>query len=214
MSVGLAVAPFGVAFGVSCIEAGLTPLHAVAFSTLVFTGSAQFAAVGVLGDGGSAIAAIAAGGLLNLRSLAFGVAMAPALRGPTWWRALVSQLMIDESMAVGSGPTDPAERRYGYLCGGIAVFVLWNLSTLLGAIVFSSAGDLVTTLGIDATIPAVFLALLWPRLADGRQRVVALSGAMIAIVLVPVAPPGVPILGAGLAVVAVLRPGRDGEVRS
>jgi len=194
--------PFGVAFGVAASEAGLEAWQASAFSLFVFTGSAQFAAVDVIGDGGSALSAIAAGALLNLRSLAFGVVMASALTGPWWKRALWSQVMIDETTAVGSAQTDPALRRYAYLWTGLVLFVCWNLSTLFGAAVLSSSGDLVHDLGIDAAVPAAFLALLWPRLADPGQRHSALVGGAIALALLPLAPPGVPILAAALGVVA------------
>ena len=183
--------PFGVAFGVASTEAGLAVWQASAYSLLVFTGSAQFAAVGVIGDGGSAVAAIAAGVLLNLRSLAFGVVM-----------ALWSQFMIDETTAVAAAQADLKLRRYAYLYSGVVLFTAWNVSTLVGAAVLSSSGDLVTTWGIDAAIPAVFLALLWPRLADPGQRRSALLGGAIALALLPVAPPGVPILAAGLGVAA------------
>jgi len=196
------VAPFGVAFGIASTEAGLAVWQASAFSVLVFTGSAQFAAVGVIGDGGTAISAVAAGALLNLRSLAFGVVMASALQGPWWKRAVWSQLMIDESTAVGSAQSDLRLRRYGYVWGGIAVFVAWNISTLVGAAALSSSGDLVADWGIDAAIPAVFLALVWPRLADRGQLRSALLGAVIALAVLPIAPPGVPILAAGIGVVA------------
>lgn len=194
--------PFGVAFGIASTEAGLAVWQASAYSLLVFTGSAQFAAVGVIGDGGSAVSAIAAGVLLNVRSLAFGVVMASALQGPWWKRALWSQLMIDETTALGSAQADLKLRRYAYLFTGVVLFVAWNLSTLVGAAALSSSGDLVTDWGIDAAIPAVFLALLWPRLSDPGQRRSALVGGAIAVALLPIAPPGVPILVAGLGVVA------------
>ena len=204
-SIAVALVPFGVAFGVLCAEAGLSWLEALGYSSLVFTGSAQFAAVGVLADGGTAVAAVGAGLLLNLRCIAFGVAMAPALRGRLPFRLLVSQVMIDESMAVGSGPTDPVLRRYGYLAGGLAVFVLWNASTVVGAVALGGAGDLVTTLGIDATIPAAFLALLWPRLSSQRQRRAALGGVLVALAVAPFVPAGAPILLAAVGVVAAGR---------
>lgn len=194
--------PFGVAFGITGTEAGLAVWQASAFSMLVFTGSAQFAAVGVIGDGGSAVSAVAAGTLLNLRSLAFGVVMASALQGPWWKRAAWSQLMIDETTALGSAQDDLRWRRYAYLFCGAAVFTSWNLSTLVGAAALSSSGDLVEDWGIDAAIPAAFLALLWPRLADPAQRRSALVGGVVALALVPVAPPGVPILAAAIGVVA------------
>lgn len=205
LAIAVALVPFGVAFGVLCAETGLAWWEAVGFSAIVFTGSAQFAAVGVLGEGGTVAAAVGAGVLLNLRSLAFGLVMAPVLRGSLAFRLAASQLMIDESMAVGSTARDPALRRYGYLAGGLAVFALWNLSTLAGVLLAASAGDLVTTLGVDATIPASFLALLWPRLSSRPQLRAALAGGVVALATAPVTPPGVPILLAAVGVVAAGR---------
>jgi 4-azaleucine resistance transporter AzlC len=202
LSVALAVMPFGVAFGVASSEAGLAVWQASGFSVLVFAGSAQFAAVEVIGDGGSVAAAVAAGLLLNVRSLAFAVVMVGAMPESRWRRALWSQLMIDESTAIGSANAELGLRRYGYLWGGLSIFVAWNVSTLVGAAGLSSAGDVVTDWGLDATIPAAFLALLWPRLTDPAQRRSAALGAVVALVLLPVAPPGVPIVAAALGVVA------------
>lgn len=100
---------------------------------------------------------------------------------------------------MGSAGSTTRLRRVGYLMGGGGVFLTWNISTLLGAVALPATGDVVTDLGIDATIPAAFLALLWPRLADPHQRRVALLGAAITLITLPVAPPGIPILLAGLA---------------
>lgn len=211
LSISLAVTPFGVAFGVTCVQAGLTMGEALAFSSIVFTGSAQFAAVDILGAGGSVVSAVSAGLLLNLRSLAFGVLMAPALQGPWWWRALTAQLVIDESTAIGVSQSEPRWRRYGFLVAGVAVFVLWNVSTLLGAAFGSGMGDVVSRLGLDATIPAAFLALLWPRLAARPQRAVAVGGAVLSFLLVPVASPGLPVLAGVLGVAAAPLAGRRGS---
>lgn len=182
----------------------------------MFAGSAQFAAVDILGDGGSIVAAIMAGLLLNLRSLAFGVVMAPALAGSWWKRALWSQVMIDEGAAMGAAQTERDLRRYGYLCVGTAIFVAWNISTVVGTTALPASDDLVTDWGIDAAFPAVFLALVWPRLlgaqereggrrrhrSGGDQRRTALAGAVVALVLVPFTPPGLPILVACAGVFA------------
>ena len=199
-SITAAVAPFGIVFGATAQTAGLTLLEAIGFSALIFGGSSQFAAVEILGDGGSVASAAIAGLLLNVRSLAFGVIMAPALTGAWWSRAWMSQLMIDESTAVGAAQDERRWRRYGYLAGGIGVFVVWNLTTVVGFLLFSEAGDLITRLGLDAAGPAAFLALLWPRLAQRRQAAVAIAGAAVALVLVPVAPAGVPILASMIGV--------------
>jgi predicted branched-subunit amino acid permease len=201
-SIVAAVAPFGIVFGAAAATAGLSLLQAVGYSALVFGGSSQFAAVEILGDGGSVVSAAIAGLLLNVRSLAFGVIMAPALFGAWWQRAAMSQLMIDESTAVGAAQIEQRWRRYGYLVAGIGVFVVWNLTTILGHVAFAGAGDLITELGLDAAGPAAFLALLWPRLSSAPQRRTALAGAFIALVLIPFAPPGVPILASMFGVAA------------
>lgn len=208
----MAIAPVGMAFGIAASDAGLAAWEASGYSLLVFAGSAQFAAVDILGDGGSMLAAIAAGLLLNIRSLAFGVAMTPALAGDWWRRALWSQVMIDESASAGVSQVDRHLQRYAYLCVGTAIFVAWNLSTVLGATALPQSDDLVTDWGIDAAFPAVFLALLWPRLAGSNgdvtaQRRTAAAGAVIALALVPVSPAGIPILAACAAVAAGWRSG-------
>ncbi len=207
-SISLAVSPFAMAFGIICAEADFRLVEAIGFSSLVFGGSAQFASATVLADGGSVVAAVTAGALLNMRSMAFGVVMAPALKGPLLWRALVSQLMIDESTAIGSTQTELRWRRYGYLAGGIGVFVLWNLFTVLGFTVLGNAGDVVLNYGIDATIPASFMALLWTRIHDPQQRILMVLGAVIALLSAPVLPAGVPIVASALAVL-VYRPWRN-----
>ncbi len=203
-SIVAAVAPFGIVFGAAAATAGLSLLQAIGFSALVFGGSSQFAAVEILGDGGSIASAAIAGLLLNVRSLAFGVIMAPALFGAWWQRAAMSQLMIDESTAVGAAQHERRWRRYGYLVAGTGVFVVWNVTTILGFVAFSGAGDLITDLGLDAAGPAAFLALLWPRLSSAPQRRTAIAGALIALALIPFAPPGVPILAAMFGVAASL----------
>ena len=203
ISIGLAISPFGLAFGALCAESGVGVWEALGFSSLVFGGSSQFAAVSVLADDGTVIAAVTAGLLLNLRSLAFGVSMAPSLKGSLLWRAGVSQLMIDESTAIGSSQSTHELRRYGYLWGGLSVFVVWNATTLIGVSVLSEAESLITDLGIDATIPAAFLGLIWNKLENAKHRTVALIGAITALILIPITPAGIPVIAAASAIIWV-----------
>jgi predicted branched-subunit amino acid permease len=203
ISIGLAIAPFGLAFGALCAESGIGVWEALGFSSIVFGGSSQFAAVSVLADDGTIIAAITAGLLLNLRSLAFGVSMAPSLKGSLLWRVGISQLMIDESTAIGSSQNTHELRRYGYLWGGLSVFVLWNVTTLIGVSLLANADSLVTDLGIDATIPAAFLGLIWNKLEHATHRTVAFIGSLLAMILIPFTPAGIPVIASAFSIIWV-----------
>ncbi len=200
IAIGVAVGLFALSFGVLARETGLSLLQAEALSTLVFAGSTQLAAVGVAAEGGTALAAVLGGLLLSARCVAFGVTLAPLLPGPLRRRLLASQLIIDESTALAVAQTDPADARRGFWAAGIAVFVLWNAGTVAGW-VLTGAIDVEAT-GLDAAIPAAFVALLWPRLDAAPARVAAATGAAIALLAAPVLPAGAPILLAALGALA------------
>lgn len=198
LGIGLAVGIYGVSFGVLAVAAGLRPVQAIATSLLVFTGASQFAFIGVLGTGGSALAALAPATLLGARNAVYGIAVAPLLHRRPLRRAAEAQLIIDESTAMAQARADPAERRRAFLATGVSVFVLWNLGTAIGALAGTAIGD-PTTLGLDAMFPAAFLALLAPQLRTPGAPRVAAGGAVLAVALVPFVPAGLPIVAAALA---------------
>jgi predicted branched-subunit amino acid permease len=115
LAIGVAVGLFGLSFGVLAAQTGLSLLQAAALSTLVFVGSSQLAAVGVAAEGGTAVAAVLGGLLLSARSVAFGVTLAPLLRGSLRRRLLASQLIIDESAALAAALPDPTSARRGFV---------------------------------------------------------------------------------------------------
>jgi len=131
-------------------------------------------------------------------------ALVDAMPRSRWKRAVAVQLMIDETAAVATVQPDRETSRYAYWFTGLALFTMWNASTIIGATVVASSADLIHDLGLDATIPAAFLALLWPRLDEPTHRVVAVAGAAIAVVTTPFAPPGLPVILALIAVVPFL----------
>src|SRR5207253_8051061 len=100
--IAIAVFVFGVSFGVLAIAAHLPGWSVVLMSALVFAGSAQFAALGVIAAGGSVLTAVFAGALLNLRFVATGIAVARSLPGGRLRRAVLAQLSIDESYAMAA----------------------------------------------------------------------------------------------------------------
>jgi len=205
-SVGLATGAYGVSFGALSVASGLSVLQTCALSLLMFTGGSQFAFVGVVGAGGSGAAALATAGLLGVRNGFYGLQMAPLLRPRGLRRLAAAHLTIDESTAVGTvqQALRPDRRdliAVGFWATGLAVFALWNLATLVGAVVGDALGD-PRRYGLDAAAAAAFLALVWPRLRAAEPRLVGLAAAAVAVALVVVAPAGVPVLAA--AVVALL----------
>lgn len=196
LAVGVATGLYGVSFGAVSVASGLSVAQTCALSALVFTGASQFALVGVLASGGGAPTAALTAVLLGSRNAFYGLRLAPRLQVRGARRALAAHLVIDESTAVGTTPEDDATGRVGFWVTGVAVFVLWNLMTLVGAVAGNALGD-PRTYGLDAAVGAAFLALLWPRLDHAATRVVGLVAAGVAAGLVPLVPAGVPVLAAG-----------------
>lgn len=212
LGVGLAVGTYGFAFGAASVAAGLSVLQTCLLSLLAFTGGTQFAVVGVVAGGGTVAAALGSGLLLGARNTLYAMRLAPLLRvrGP---RRLVAALgTIDESTAMAVAQPSDGLARIAYWVTFGGVWTCWNLFTVLGAAGASVLGD-PQTLGLDAVVPAAFLALLAPRLRTGAvERRVAVGGALVAAVLIPLTPPGVPVLAAtaALLLAAPLRPTADG----
>ncbi len=209
LGVGLAVGAYGFAFGAASVAAGLSVLQTSLLSLLAFTGGTQFAVVGVVAGGGSFAAALGGGLLLGSRNTLYAMRLAPLLRVRGLRRLLAAHGTIDESTAMAIAQRSPELSRVAFWWTFGGVYVFWNLSTLLGAVGTSALGD-PNRFGLDAVVPAAFLALLAPRLRTGAiERRVALGGALIALGLIPLAPPGVPVLAACAALLlATTIPGR------
>jgi 4-azaleucine resistance transporter AzlC len=193
----LAVFGFGVSFGVLARAAGMGILAPVVMSATTFAGSAQFAAVSIAGGGGSVAAAITAALLLNARYIPIGISIAPSVQGPVWRRFVLGQLTVDESWALAAQGDGRFDTRTIALAG-LALYVGWIAGTTIGVFAGRLLGD-PARFGLDAAFPALFLALLVPQLRGPLDRRVALLAAAIALVLIPFAPPGVPIIAASAA---------------
>jgi predicted branched-subunit amino acid permease len=121
---------------------------------------------------------------------------------------VAAQLTIDESAATAAGQTAPDEQRRGFWMAGLGVFVLWNLFTLLGAVLGDALGD-PRRWGLDGAAVAAFLALLWPRLKQREPVALAVLCGVVAALAVPLLPPGLPILLAAVVGAAWGWWGRD-----
>ena len=211
IAVGIATGTYGISFGAVAVTAGFSVLQACALSLLVFTGASQFALVGVIAAGGAPINGAMTAILLGTRNTLYGLRLAPLLQITGLRRAAAAHILIDESTAMAVNRTSTPAARLGFLTTGLAVFVLWNAATLAGALAGTAIGD-PRTYGLDAAVGAAFLALLWPRLSERRNQVVAVCAAAVALGLVPLTAAGVPVLAAGgVALLAGLLPGPRGE---
>jgi 4-azaleucine resistance transporter AzlC len=192
----LATFVLGISFGVLARSLGWGMVAPIVFSVIAFSGSAQFAVVAVLGAGGGALAAIVAAVLLNSRFLPMGVAIAPFLKGGPLRRALEGQAVIDASWALASRGGGRFDREF--MMGATAPQVVaWIGGTVVGVLASDVVGD-VERLGLDAIFPAFFVALLAEELrGDGGLAIgAALIAAVLSLALVPLVPPGVPVIAA------------------
>jgi 4-azaleucine resistance transporter AzlC len=193
----LAVFGFGVSFGVLARAAGMGAAAPIAMSATTFAGSAQFAALSVAGEGGTVVAAVVAALLLNARYIPIGISIAPSVQGPVWRRFVLGQLTVDESWALASHGDGSFDTRTIALAG-VSIYVGWVVGTTIGVFAGRLVGD-PTRFGLDAAFPALFLALLVPQLRGPLDRTVALVAGAVALVLIPIAAPGVPIIAASAA---------------
>jgi 4-azaleucine resistance transporter AzlC len=192
----IAAFAFGASFGVLAETAGMGQLAPIVMSATTFAGAAQFASASVLDTGGGAAAAIVAAILLNARYGTISIAVAPGFHGSRFRRFFASQMIVDESWALATrgGRTDVPMM----VGAGLTLYGFWVGGTALGVTVGDALGD-PERIGLDAAFPALFLALLATQIRGRKSIVAALLGGAIAVALIPIAPPGVPIVAASVA---------------
>lgn len=200
LSVAVATGAYGVSFGALAVAAGLDVWQTCAMSLLMFTGGSQFAFIGIIGTGlAAAPAAIAASSLLGVRNGFYALELTQLLGVRGWRRPAAAHVTIDESTAVAVTQQDVRASRLGFWVTGVTIFLLWNLTTLIGALIGSALGD-PTSWGLDGAASAAFVGLLWPRLRSGDAVAMAVVAGVVAVALSPALPPGLPVLVAALAV--------------
>ena len=200
LGVGIATGAYGVSFGAISTASGLSVLQTCVLSLLVFTGASQFAFVGIVASGGNPFTGALTSILLGSRNLFYGLSIASLLGLSPRQRLASAHLVIDESTAMAVTRETRHQARLGFFWTGGSIFVLWNLSTFLGALAGNAIGD-PRDYGLDAAVGAAFLGLLWPRLTSWRARGVALFAAAVALGAVPLTSAGLPIIIGGAAAV-------------
>lgn len=203
----------GVSFGAIAVSEGFPLWIPVLLSLVVFGGASQFVFIAVLTAGGSPLAGMLAGLLINTRHLPFGFAIGDVLAGGRARRLVGTHLMIDESVAFAMARQDPERRRAAYWACGAGLFVCWNLGVLVGGLGGGAITD-TDALGLDAAFPAVLLALVLPSLQDRRTGLAVAIGVAVALLSTPLLPAGPPILLALAGALVLLRDPNRSEVRA
>ena len=206
IGVGLATGVYGISFGALAVTNGFSFAQAQVLSLGLFSGASQFAVIGIMAAGGSAVAAVATSSLLGVRNGLYAFSLARVLKLKGIKKVFVSQITIDESTAMSIANNDDEEMsRWAFWATGISVFVFWNIATAIGAFGASFVAD-PKSLGLDAAVGAAFLALLWPRLINKENRTAGAFAGILALFLTPFVQPGLPVLACVLiAIIMGLR---------
>ena len=193
LSVGLAVGAAGAAFGAVAVAGHFTVAQACVLSLVLFSGASQFSLVAVMSSGGSALSAIVTGAFLGGRNGLYGVRMAQILKLKGAKRALAAQITIDESTGVAIAQGTLADQKTAFWYTGFGVFIFWNLFTLIGALGAKAIGD-TSAWGLDVASPAIFCAVLFPRLKERKMLIAGVLAFVWALSITEFVPAGVPII--------------------
>jgi 4-azaleucine resistance transporter AzlC len=210
MSIGICIV--GVSFGAIATAAGLPWWIPVAMSALTYAATSQFAMLAVVVAGGGVLAGLAAGVLVHLRHIPYGLAVGDLYWGKWWTRVLGTFMLIDQSTAFAlAAGTDRRRAKTAYWATTIIMFIAWNAGTVIGVLAGGFVPD-PAVFGLDAAFPALLLALVFPGLRDRDTLLAVLVGCAVAIAGAPFLPTGIPVLLALLGLLATWPRGEKREV--
>lgn len=158
--------PFGMIYGALAIASGLSPAATMTMSALVFAGSSQFIAVGLVAAQTPVAIIIATTLIVNLRHMLYSATLLPHLKQlPQRWRVPLAFWLTDETFAVAVrryARRDSAGGAHWYQLGSsIAMYLNWQLWTLLGMIVGDRIPD-ASNWGLDVAMPVTFIGMIIP----------------------------------------------------
>ena len=183
--IAIGVIPFGFVAGASAVEAGYGWTGALGFSVVVFAGASQLAAIDLLSGGSAIIVAVLTAWLINLRMVMYSASLAPWLsHEPLRHRAGAAYVLTDQAYALSithySKGTPKADRLRYYMGIALLLWVNWQVTTLLGALVGNRIPESVP---LDFTIPLCFLVLIVPSVTDRPTAVAAIVGGVAAVIV-------------------------------
>jgi 4-azaleucine resistance transporter AzlC len=169
------IVPLGMLFGAAAVTIGLSPLGATLLSGIIFAGTAQFAAIGLVAGGASALAAVGVVAVVNARYFLLSAATLDlgrkaGARAPQ--RIALALGVVDESYALQAAWARQAVVPVvGLLTVQLVFWTMWVGGTLAGALVGERLPSL-APFGLDYALPGIAVGL-FGIFADSRARLAA-----------------------------------------
>jgi 4-azaleucine resistance transporter AzlC len=182
--IAIGIAPFGLVAGAAAVDAGLTPLQAAGLSVVVFAGASQLAAIDLLGSDAELVVVVLTGIVINLRMMMYSASIAPHFRSlRSRWKTVCAYVLTDQAYALSiaryaEADLDREGRRWYFLGVGVALWLVWQVCTLLGIYVGARVPD---SWGLQFAVPLVFLSLLIPAVTSRPKLVAAVVGGSVAV---------------------------------
>lgn len=186
--------PFGIIFGTLAINAGLSVGAAIGMSALVFAGSAQFIAVGMVAAGSGVLIIVLTTFIVNLRHLLYSVALVPHVKTlPQRWKLLLGFLLTDESFAIAirryeppaNSNADPSPHKHWYYLGAsLTMYTSWQLWTWMG-ITLGQVMPNATEWGLDFAMSVTFIGMIIPYIKTKPMVVAVVVAGTIAVLAHP-----------------------------
>ena len=179
----LGVVPFGITCGIMGLTAKMSGLETISMSLFVFAGASQFIGITMLSAGITGWGIVILTTLLvNLRHLIMGTSLAPyMIRQPFPLQAFLAFFLTDEAYALTISRIHRAKYSVIYqLTVSTMLYLVWVLATAAGVALGSYISDPLTW-GLDFAMPATFLVLLIPLLADRISLIVFGMAAVVSV---------------------------------
>ncbi len=183
-------APFGIIFGTLAVSSGLSVAATLAMSALVFAGSAQFVAIGLIASGAGLVVILLTTFIINLRHILYSASLLPFVRHlPQRWRVPLAFWLTDESYAVVHNHYQQRElpllhKHWYFLGSNLAMYLTWFLCTVIG-VVLGHALPGMAGWGLDFAMVATFIGIVVPMLRTRPMLVAALVAAVVAVAANP-----------------------------
>lgn len=181
LPLSIAVIPWGLLAGSYAVESGLTIIESQALSAILFAGSAQLVATGMIKAGASLTTMLLATFFITSRHFLYSVSMRSKVSPlPLRWRLALGYLLTDELFALCGQQSDKQFDRWYALGAGLSFYLFWNIVTFIGIL----AGNYIPSmneLGLEFAVAATFIAIVIPNVKTSPVLAAVFASLVIAV---------------------------------